>query len=236
MRDFISLFFLCVVFQTFQDLVICRQRHHKHLSNHLIRKRSTLQLHKAPVNSLVEDVSESTTFHTHDKKLQAIAQAGEMYPEHKVLAAKRKDIIPKTNKLTKKIKDDDKEDDDDDNDDNDDDKGDDKGEKKFKIQKEESNTDDSDEKINDNDSDADSDDDDESGSGNDEDSDDETTKDDDKDDDIADTKTKCRKRCKMPLTFHQCAFPRCSQKLGTIKDLCFYLCKHQKERCEQVCD
>ena len=234
MRDFISLFFLCVVFQTFQDLVICRDHHHhhKHLSNHLIRKRSTLRLHKAPVNSLVEDVSESTTFHNRDKKLQAIAQACEMYPEHKAVTAKRKDVILKTSKLTKKIKDDDKDDDDDSDDDADDDTGD----KKFKIQKDESDAEDSEEKHTDSDSDADSDDDDESGSGDDEDGNDETTKDDDKDDDTADSKTKCRKRCKMPLTFHQCAFPRCSQKLGTIKDLCFYLCKHQKERCEQVCD
>jgi len=221
MRDLVSLFFLCAIFQTFQDFAICRRQHHhhKHLPSHLIRKRSTtLRLHKAPVNSLVEDVSESMTFHDHDKKLQAIAQAGEMYPEHKVKTAKRKDVIPKMNKLTKKIKDDNK-DDDDDSDDSDD-SDDDTGDKKFKIQKEESDGEDSDEKSSDNDED---DDDDDSGSGDDEDSND-------------DRKSKCQKRCKTPLTFSQCAFPRCSQKLGTIKDLCFYLCKHQKQRCEQVCD
>jgi len=86
--------------------------------------------------------------------------------------------------------------------------------------------------------------DDESGSG-DEEEDNATTSDDNKDstdnDDEEETaggasKKQCRKRCKTPLTFHQCAFPRCSQKLGTIKDLCFFLCKHQKTKCERVCD
>lgn len=50
------------------------------------------------------------------------------------------------------------------------------------------------------------------------------------------SKIQCHKTCSMPMTYHECAHPRCSLKVGTIKDLCFYLCKHQKERCEDVCE
>ncbi|XP_065656300.1 uncharacterized protein LOC100210127 isoform X1 [Hydra vulgaris] len=46
---------------------------------------------------------------------------------------------------------------------------------------------------------------------------------------------KCEKKCSVPLEYHECAHPRCDFKIGTIKDLCFFLCKHQKERCEDVC-
>ena len=46
---------------------------------------------------------------------------------------------------------------------------------------------------------------------------------------------KCERKCSVPLEYHECAHPRCDFKIGTIKDLCFFLCKHQKERCEDVC-
>ena len=49
-------------------------------------------------------------------------------------------------------------------------------------------------------------------------------------------KLRCRRKCAVPMTYHECAHPRCSQKVGAIKDLCYFLCKHQKERCEDICD
>ena len=189
---------------------------------HLLRKRSLALT--APVNSLVEDVSEATTFRDRVSKLRQLSQAGEMYPEHSsslsVLA--RRKVIPKKVSIT--------------DDDTDDDS--DVTDKKFKIRKDDDDASDDDKNSSDDSSDNDSSDD-ESGSGDEED-DNATTSEDSTDSDDEETagasKTQCRKRCKTPLTFHQCAFPRCSQKLGTIKDLCFFLCKHQKTKCERVCE
>ena len=46
----------------------------------------------------------------------------------------------------------------------------------------------------------------------------------------------CHRKCTLPMSFEECAIPRCGFKVGTIKDLCYYLCKHQKPRCEDICD
>ena len=197
----------------------------KTAGRHLLRKRS-LSL-SAPVNSLVEDVSEATTFRDRASKLRQLSQTGEMYPEHNSPT-----VLARRKANPKKVSDADDSDDDSDITD-----------KKFKIRKDDDDAADDDKNSSDDSSDNDSTDD-ESGSGDEED-DNATTSDDNKDsadsDDKEETpgatsKKQCRKRCKTPLTFHQCAFPRCSQKLGTIKDLCFFLCKHQKTKCERVCD
>ena len=47
---------------------------------------------------------------------------------------------------------------------------------------------------------------------------------------------KCKRVCKEPMTYKQCAVPRCDYKLGTIKDLCIWLCKHQTPVCSQECE
>lgn len=46
---------------------------------------------------------------------------------------------------------------------------------------------------------------------------------------------KCETKCALPMTYDQCAVPRCEYKMGTIKDLCIYLCKNQKPVCKQEC-
>ena len=47
---------------------------------------------------------------------------------------------------------------------------------------------------------------------------------------------KCKRVCEDPMTYEQCAVPRCDYKMGTIKDLCIYLCKHQTPVCRQQCE
>lgn len=46
----------------------------------------------------------------------------------------------------------------------------------------------------------------------------------------------CKRVCEDPMTYEQCAVPRCDYKMGTIKDLCIYLCKHQTPVCRQQCE
>ena len=46
----------------------------------------------------------------------------------------------------------------------------------------------------------------------------------------------CKRVCEDPMTYEQCAVPRCDYKMGTIKDLCIYLCKHQTPVCRQECE
>ena len=46
----------------------------------------------------------------------------------------------------------------------------------------------------------------------------------------------CKRVCEDPMTYDQCAVPRCDYKMGTIKDLCIYLCKHQIPVCRQQCE
>lgn len=46
----------------------------------------------------------------------------------------------------------------------------------------------------------------------------------------------CKRVCEDPLSYEQCAVPRCDYKMGTIKDLCIYLCKHQTPVCRQQCE
>ena len=59
---------------------------------------------------------------------------------------------------------------------------------------------------------------------------------DDSKEDTADKKISCRTECTPPMDYETCAVPRCDYKLGSIKDLCQYLCRHQKEHCEEVCE
>ena len=47
---------------------------------------------------------------------------------------------------------------------------------------------------------------------------------------------KCKRVCGDPMSYEQCAVPRCDYKMGTIKDLCIYLCKHQTPVCTQECE
>ena len=47
---------------------------------------------------------------------------------------------------------------------------------------------------------------------------------------------KCKRVCEDPMSYEQCAVPRCDYKMGTIKDLCIYLCKHQTPVCRQECE
>jgi cobalamin biosynthesis protein CobT len=60
--------------------------------------------------------------------------------------------------------------------------------------------------------------------------------DDESKEDTTDKKISCRTECTPPMDYETCAVPRCDYKLGSIKDLCQYLCHHQKERCEEVCE
>lgn len=46
----------------------------------------------------------------------------------------------------------------------------------------------------------------------------------------------CHRKCTTPMTYAECAVPRCDMKVGAVKDLCYFLCKHQRERCEEVCE
>lgn len=46
----------------------------------------------------------------------------------------------------------------------------------------------------------------------------------------------CKRVCEEPMTYEQCAVPRCDYKMGSIKDLCIYLCKHQTPVCRQQCE
>lgn len=46
----------------------------------------------------------------------------------------------------------------------------------------------------------------------------------------------CKRVCEDPMSYEQCAVPRCDYKMGTIKDLCIYLCKHQTPVCRQQCE
>lgn len=232
-----------------------RQYHHKNKISHLVKKRSISQaaLRKKfhiPISSFVEDVSESTAFRDREKKLKLLAShQGELYHSTAV-ANKRKYVTGKQNH--------DKSDDDDDSEN-------DKafpttGSKKHDILKDNTDDDksgkhdDTEDEV-DEQSENDAEGEEESGSGENEDdsskiddqtdngNDDRGDENADKDEDNNDEngnqrsgKLTCRKKCTIPLTFHKCAFPRCSMKMGSIKDLCFYLCKHQKEKCEDVCE
>ena len=60
--------------------------------------------------------------------------------------------------------------------------------------------------------------------------------DDESKEDTANKKVSCRTVCAPLMDYETCAVPRCDYKVGTIKDLCEYLCHHQKEHCEEVCD
>ncbi|XP_068687927.1 uncharacterized protein [Montipora foliosa] len=46
----------------------------------------------------------------------------------------------------------------------------------------------------------------------------------------------CKRVCEDPMTYNECAVPRCDYKMGTIKDLCIFLCKHQTPVCRQECE
>ena len=65
---------------------------------------------------------------------------------------------------------------------------------------------------------------------------DETNEKEDDKEDTAGKEVSCRTVCAPPMDYETCAVPRCDYKVGTIKDLCQYLCHHQKEHCEEVCE
>ena len=46
----------------------------------------------------------------------------------------------------------------------------------------------------------------------------------------------CRRKCSLPMTYEECAFPRCDYKYKTVRDLCFWLCKNQRQHCQDVCE
>lgn len=228
-----------------------KQDHHNNkLHYHAISRRSIVKQQQKkfdiPISSFVDDVSDSTAFRDREKKLKAIAQ-GELYAEHAssdVQASKRKDIKYPTREEQQ-------EDNDASDDSNDvvDETKTTTGSKKHDILKEKSDTldknNDSEDEVDDESDDGDE----ESGSGeNDDNSNTSTEKNNDDVDDSDESdesettgdqrsgKLKCTKKCSVPISFHKCALPRCSLKMGTIKDLCFYLCKHQKEKCVDVCE
>ena len=65
--------------------------------------------------------------------------------------------------------------------------------------------------------------------------------DDDDDDDDDEGKNQaqkvvCKRRCAPPMTFDQCANPRCAMKHNIVKELCYYLCKHQQVKCRETCE
>jgi len=229
MRDLLILLWCCFLHAVVVPQVFGKHHNHHHNNkNHIIRKRSALHrksIIRAPVNSLVDDVSDSTEFRDRARKLRLISELGEMYPLHtqhqltmKELAKRKTISRAQKNKrrITKKSHGDDE-----------------IAQRKFKIEKDEDDSDAEDQKKSDDD-----DDDDESGSGDDEDEKNEDADSEDEEKPVKQAKKQlsCHRRCRAPLTFHQCAFPRCSEKLGTIKDLCFFLCKHQKEKCEEICE
>ena len=70
------------------------------------------------------------------------------------------------------------------------------------------------------------------------DDDDDDDNDDGNDDEGQDNAQKvvCKRRCTPPMTFDQCANPRCAMKHSIVKELCYYLCKHQQIRCRETCE
>lgn len=91
-----------------------------------------------------------------------------------------------------------------------------------------SDNDDDDDKYDNNDDDSDSDDSEgsaEQGSG------------DDSDDDESNSKrVVCKKRCAPPMTYDECANPRCAMKHSIVKNLCYFLCKNQQIVCRNTCE
>jgi hypothetical protein len=49
-------------------------------------------------------------------------------------------------------------------------------------------------------------------------------------------KLKCHQKCELPMSYNQCAIPRCYYKHGAIKRLCFLLCHKQQKKCRTVCE
>ena len=47
---------------------------------------------------------------------------------------------------------------------------------------------------------------------------------------------KCYQKCSTPMTYEQCALPRCSYKIRPIRSLCYALCRNQIKRCVKVCE
>lgn len=216
-----------------------------------------------PISSFVDDVSEATAFRDREKKLKAIASnQGELLHSNDAFMKKRKYVSYPVEASKQNDDDDNSEEINDSSDDVDsnEDTTTVSGSKKQDILKDNNGksdkTNDMEDEVDDR-SENDADEDESSGSGdnkdenmtnddntnknNDNNDEDENTDSDESDDDTKSGsqrsgEQKCHRKCSIPLTFHKCAFPRCSKKMGTIKDLCFYLCKHQKEKCEDVCE
>ena len=60
--------------------------------------------------------------------------------------------------------------------------------------------------------------------------------DDDNDDKGKEKKVLCKRRCAPPMTFDECANPRCAMKHTIVKELCYYLCKNQQIKCKETCE
>ena len=46
----------------------------------------------------------------------------------------------------------------------------------------------------------------------------------------------CYRKCSFPMSFAQCAVPRCAEKGNpATRYLCYWLCRHQKKQCKKVC-
>ena len=60
---------------------------------------------------------------------------------------------------------------------------------------------------------------------------------DDSDDDDSNSKrVVCKKRCATPMTYEECANPRCAMKHSIVKNLCYFLCKNQQVVCRNTCE
>ena len=59
---------------------------------------------------------------------------------------------------------------------------------------------------------------------------------DDSDDDRNSKRVVCKKRCAPPMTYDECANPRCAMKHSIVKNLCYFLCRNQQIVCRNTCE
>ena len=60
--------------------------------------------------------------------------------------------------------------------------------------------------------------------------------DDSDDDDSKSKRVVCKKRCAPPMTYDECANPRCAMKHSIVKNLCYFLCRNQQIVCRNTCE
>ncbi len=65
---------------------------------------------------------------------------------------------------------------------------------------------------------------------------DQSNDDDDDDKKTAKKRVVCKRKCVTPMTYDECAIPRCTMKHNIVRNLCYYLCKHQQVHCSDVCE